>query len=53
MAHFALAFSMMKARLPLPRDKLTACDLPQVKHMEAVAGTVIMYSGTTIHGVRA
>lgn len=42
-----------KGRLPLPRGKTTACDLPQVKHLEAAAGTVIMYTGTTTHGVRA
>ena len=42
-----------KARLPLPRPKQTSCDLPQVKHMQGVAGTVIMYAGTTTHGVRS
>ena len=42
-----------KARLPLPRPKQTSCDLPQVKHMQGVAGTVIMYTGTTTHGVRS
>ena len=35
-----------KGRLPLPRPKTTACDLPQVIHMQAKAGTVIMYTGT-------
>jgi hypothetical protein len=42
-----------KARRPLPRPKQTSCDLPQVKHMQGVAGTVIMYAGTTTHGVRS
>ena len=42
-----------QARLPLPRPKQTSCDLPQVKHMQGVAGTVIMYTGTTTHGVRS
>ncbi|MCY3736415.1 MAG: hypothetical protein OXG13_08465, partial [Gemmatimonadaceae bacterium] len=27
--------------------------LPQVKHMQGVAGTVIMYTATTTHGVRS
>ena len=35
-----------KGRLPLPRPKTTACDLPQVVHMQAKAGTVIMYTAT-------
>ena len=42
-----------KGRLPLPRPKTTACDLPQVIHMQAKAGTVIMYTGTEVHGVRS
>ena len=42
-----------KARLPLPRPKQTSCDLPQVKHMQGTAGTVIMYTASTTHGVRS
>ena len=42
-----------KARLPLPRPKQTSCDMPQVKHMQGVAGTVIMYTASTTHGVRS
>jgi ectoine hydroxylase-related dioxygenase (phytanoyl-CoA dioxygenase family) len=42
-----------KGRLPLPRPSMTSCDLPQVKHLEAKAGTVILYTGTTTHGVRS
>ena len=42
-----------KARLPLPLPRQTSCDLPQAKHMQGVAGTVIMYTGTTTHGVRS
>jgi ectoine hydroxylase-related dioxygenase (phytanoyl-CoA dioxygenase family) len=42
-----------KARLPLPRPKQTSCDMPQVKHMQGAAGTVIMYTGSTTHGVRS
>ena len=42
-----------KARLPLPRPRQTSCDMPQAKHLESKAGTVIMYTGTTTHGVRS
>jgi hypothetical protein len=42
-----------KMRLPLPRPWISSCELPQVIHLQATAGAVIMYSGTTVHGVRS